>query len=206
MKVSLVVARGSGGAKVIPIPKFPFVIGRSPDCQLRPASIMVSNRHCAVEVRDGKVFLTDLKSTNGTYVNGGRLLGECELHPADKFQIGPLSFEVRIEAPAAVDQRTPLPPPRVQAGAEDDEAIAAVLLSMGEDGTPAAPSGPVDNTGVPTGGTEVRDAAPVAAGEAPKEEATKPEAAKSKAKPANENTSAAADELLKKYLRRPRKT
>ncbi|HEX4607682.1 MAG TPA: FHA domain-containing protein, partial [Urbifossiella sp.] len=56
MKVSLVVASGVHQGKAIPIVGPQFIIGRDPTCQLRPASQAVSKQHCAVLVRDGKVY------------------------------------------------------------------------------------------------------------------------------------------------------
>jgi pSer/pThr/pTyr-binding forkhead associated (FHA) protein len=69
MKLSLVVAEGVHKGKAIPVPVAEFVIGRDPDCQLRPSSPAISKRHCAVHVRADKVFVHDLGSTNATFVN-----------------------------------------------------------------------------------------------------------------------------------------
>jgi len=52
------------------------LIGRSPaKCQivLDPQYHQVSGAHCRVEFQDGFVSVTDLNSTNGTYLNGTRL-------------------------------------------------------------------------------------------------------------------------------------
>ena len=69
MKVSLVVASGSHAGRAIPLTGPQFLIGRDPQCQLRPASQAISKLHCAVVIRDGKVYLKDYGSTNGTTVN-----------------------------------------------------------------------------------------------------------------------------------------
>ena len=69
MKVSLVVASGVHQGKVIPITGSQFFIGRDAQCHLRPASQAISKRHCGVLVRDGKVYIKDYGSTNGTTVN-----------------------------------------------------------------------------------------------------------------------------------------
>ena len=67
MKVSLVVASGVHQGKAIPIAGSQFVIGREEGCQLRPASPAISKKHCAVRVRDGRVFLEDFGSTTGHF-------------------------------------------------------------------------------------------------------------------------------------------
>jgi pSer/pThr/pTyr-binding forkhead associated (FHA) protein len=218
MKLSLVVlTAGTSKGKIIPIPRSPFVIGRDAKCHLRPASAMVSNRHCTLEIREGKVYVTDLGSTNGTFINEDRLEKDAarELRNTDRLMIGPLAFESRIESSASVDQRTPLPStkaPSTKPG--DDDAVAALLLSM-QDGDPPSGATTLDSQGVPTGGTEVGSAgveppsdmtqtAIVGEGEDTKNDDGKKGQAKAQAN-SNKTTAAVAEELLKKYLRRPRK-
>jgi predicted component of type VI protein secretion system len=52
-------------------------------------------------VKQGKLFLVDLGSAEGTFVNDNKISAEVELKPKDKVKVGPLLFEVKIEAPAA---------------------------------------------------------------------------------------------------------
>lgn len=211
MKINLVVSLpGNPDGKSIPVTRWPFLIGRDGKCSLRPSSAVVSNRHCAIEVRGDDVIVVDLKSTNGTFVNGVRVEKESEIHDGDKVQVGPLVFAVRIERSVPVDQPTPLPParkPAPPAPAEDD-AVAAVLLSMTEGDEPATASGSVDATGVPTGGTEIlktQDIPVPADASANGQKADGKKEKADKAKAAAQTTSSVADEILKKYLRRPRK-
>src|SRR5438034_2576497 len=106
MKLSLVVNDGVHKGKVIPIPLKQFVIGRDPQCHLRPASPIISKRHCALLVKGGKVFVRDFGSTNGTFVNDEPVKGERQLSHDDLLKIGPLSFRVNIEAATPVDKPT----------------------------------------------------------------------------------------------------
>src|SRR5205823_9870352 len=70
MKLSLVVLTpGKTEGKILSIPLAQFVIGRDPQCHLRPASLSITTRHCALIQRDGKAFVRDFDSTNGTFVN-----------------------------------------------------------------------------------------------------------------------------------------
>src|SRR5947208_13548005 len=101
MKLSLVVAQGVHTGKVIPITLPQFVIGRDPQCQLRPASPAISKRHCAVLVRGGKVFVQDFGSTNGTFVNDEPVKGEVEVKDGDRFKAGPLEFTISLQTTAA---------------------------------------------------------------------------------------------------------
>jgi pSer/pThr/pTyr-binding forkhead associated (FHA) protein len=96
MKLSLLVKRAQGGFQEIPIRLPQFLIGRDPDCHLRPVSPLVSKRHCAIIIREGKAFLKDFESTNGTLHNGRLLKGEIELADGDEFKVGPLVFKVKL--------------------------------------------------------------------------------------------------------------
>src|SRR3954453_16962067 len=109
MKLSLQVSVGKAAGKVISITVPQFLIGRDPQCHLRPASPIISKRHCALLVKGGKVFVRDFGSTNGTFVNDEPVKGERQLSHDDLLKIGPLSFRVNIEAATPVDKPTPLP-------------------------------------------------------------------------------------------------
>jgi pSer/pThr/pTyr-binding forkhead associated (FHA) protein len=197
MKLSLVVLTpGKTEGKVIPITLSQFVIGRDPQCHLRPASAVISKRHCALLVRDGKVFLRDFESTNGTFLNDQPVKGEVEARNEDRLKVGPLLFGVRVEATASPPVNRPTPTPSVNkpAAAEtgDDESIAAMLLSLQDDsgsdtGSPSE---------VPEGSTVMEMPAPAEPGaEAGKDKEKKKETG---------NTSSAAKAILEKYMRRPR--
>ena len=93
MKLSLVVQTpGHNQGKVLEIKLSPFVIGRDPQCHLRPASSRIGKRHCAVLQRDNKVFVRDFESINGTFVNDEQVQGEVELHDGDRLRMGRLLF------------------------------------------------------------------------------------------------------------------
>jgi pSer/pThr/pTyr-binding forkhead associated (FHA) protein len=196
MKLWLQVADGPHQGKEIPIKLAQFIIGRDPQCQLRPASSMISRRHCAILIRQGKVFLRDFGSTNGTQVNDKRVEGEIELHDQDRIHIDPLNFIMRIDRADAAAKVAPMP-----ATDADDESIAALLLEVGEDGSSGMP---LSDSGVPTGSTVMQmNALPEEGGEpsvAPAEAQSKAE--KTKAEQAN--TANAAKALLEKYARRRR--
>src|SRR3954462_10006145 len=99
MKLSLVVmTEGKQRGKVIPVTLAQFLIGRDPQCHLRPASPVISKRHCALLVRDQKAFLRDFDSTNGPFLNDEPVKGEVELHDGDQLKCGPLTFRVQLEA------------------------------------------------------------------------------------------------------------
>ena len=98
MLVKLRVLRGSHAGKEIRIPIPHFLIGRGEECHLRPASDLISRKHCALLVEEQRVVLQDFGNKNGTFVNGRRVEGTWVLEPGDVLQIGPLHFEVAIES------------------------------------------------------------------------------------------------------------
>ncbi len=52
----------------------------------------ISRRHCQVVNQGGAFTLTDLRSTNGTFVNGNRLTTPAPLNDGDLINIGPYRF------------------------------------------------------------------------------------------------------------------
>ena len=97
MQVKLRVVCGNHAGKEIRVPLPQFVIGRGEQCHLRPASDVISRKHCALVLEDHRVVLHDFGSKNGTYVNGERVDGTLILQAGDALQVGPLKFEVVIE-------------------------------------------------------------------------------------------------------------
>ena len=77
-----------------------IVIGRGSDCNLRLSSPQVSRRHCFLRVgRDG-VSITDLDSSNGTYLNGQRIPSgrRAEIADGARLALGPVQFLVSIRS------------------------------------------------------------------------------------------------------------
>src|SRR3954453_23245649 len=104
----LVLTPGKQEGKTIEVKLPQFLVGRDPQCHLRPASALISKRHCALIQRDGKAFVRDFGSTNGTYVNEERVEGERELHNDAQLKIGPIQLTVCLEVSAA-PPKTPKP-------------------------------------------------------------------------------------------------
>ncbi|MEI6626311.1 MAG: FHA domain-containing protein [Thermoleophilia bacterium] len=76
-----------GAAVVLDQPE--VLLGRDP----RAAAVLdgddfVSGRHAMVRARGGAPTVTDLGSTNGTYVNGDRIAAETPLHEGDELAVG----------------------------------------------------------------------------------------------------------------------
>jgi hypothetical protein len=74
----------------------PLTIGRAEDNTLAlPGDEFASGHHARIESQRDGVWILDLGSTNGTFVNGARLDGRRKLREGDVVQIG--DTELRFE-------------------------------------------------------------------------------------------------------------
>ena len=105
MKTSLKVVGGKNDGREIPIKVSKFVIGRGEKAHLRSSSDLVSRQHTLIRVKDGKVTIEDLKSRNGTFVNGQKIEGVHVAKPGDKLRVGRLQLEMQIDMAAAGAKR-----------------------------------------------------------------------------------------------------
>jgi hypothetical protein len=64
---------GDRQTQALPLEIYPFTIGRARDCHLIIDHTQVSRLHATLQWDHEQVVLTDLESTNGTFVNGERL-------------------------------------------------------------------------------------------------------------------------------------
>ncbi|HTM22309.1 MAG TPA: FHA domain-containing protein, partial [Kofleriaceae bacterium] len=73
----------------------------------------VSKRHARIVLKDGKFIIVDLKSTNGTYVNGRKIASPLVVKDTDKIYIG--DFILGVEEPgragAGFDSVNDIPAP-----------------------------------------------------------------------------------------------
>src|SRR4051812_14896377 len=103
MDVQLVVVKGNPRGRTLSFGPGDYLFGRGTECHVRPESEWVSRQHCLLSVTSDAIQLKDLGSTNGTLVNGQRLVGERDLAHGDTIQVGPLALRVHfstdIQAP-----------------------------------------------------------------------------------------------------------
>jgi sigma-B regulation protein RsbU (phosphoserine phosphatase) len=84
----LLVLDENGPPRRVPLRSLPVVIGRQSPADIVLDGTTVSRRHCRFDLQDGKLRLTDLQSTNGTYVNGARLTGPVLLDDGAAIEVG----------------------------------------------------------------------------------------------------------------------
>jgi len=71
-----------------------MTIGRNPDNDIVIKDPYVSGNHARFYVKNDKLFVEDLNSTNGTFVNGKRISKVEKLQEGDIIEIGRVSFKV----------------------------------------------------------------------------------------------------------------
>lgn len=69
------------------------VIGRDEACDVKIPGTHLSRRHAEITVRENRLHIKDLGSTNGTFVNGERI-DEADVVPGDEVRFDLLSFFV----------------------------------------------------------------------------------------------------------------
>lgn len=85
------------GSAVLEVAVNRALIGRDLDCDIRVVNKEVSRHHAVIYTEDGKTFVKDLSSSNGTFVNGVRISAESSpLVAGDAVVLGELSFTFRM--------------------------------------------------------------------------------------------------------------
>jgi pSer/pThr/pTyr-binding forkhead associated (FHA) protein len=85
--------------------QLPCVIGRSADADLIFSDPSISQRHARLEEHRGEIWIEDLKSANGVYVNGQRIAEKVLLKSGDLIQLGRSHFQLAT-GPRAISQKT----------------------------------------------------------------------------------------------------
>lgn len=69
-----------------------FLIGRGADCDLRLRDLNISRHHCLIRIRPDEITLSDLGSSNGTYVNGTRVVSQVALKSGDEITVADFHY------------------------------------------------------------------------------------------------------------------
>jgi len=91
----------------IPI-KQDMVLGRQAECDLQLTEGHASRKHAKFFFAEDAVWLEDLNSANGTFVNGAKITGKVKLASGDRlrFDVEEFDFRVPSAAPAVDDGKT----------------------------------------------------------------------------------------------------
>jgi len=94
---SIILTEKGGGTRRLAFAAEEITIGRVDENDVCLPRGNISKKHTRIICKDGAIVVLDLKSTNGTYVNGKRLNGPQVVRPSDKIYIG--DFILHVEPP-----------------------------------------------------------------------------------------------------------
>jgi pSer/pThr/pTyr-binding forkhead associated (FHA) protein len=77
---------------------FPFVIGQHSECDAQVPQLCASRRQCELFLQGDEVWIQDLGSRNGTFLNNERLDEPRPLHDRDLIEFSLSAFRVRLPA------------------------------------------------------------------------------------------------------------
>lgn len=133
----LVMRAGPTPGKVIPLTKSELLIGRDPSNDIVINDAEVSRKHARITVQAGGFVIEDLGSTNGTFINGQRLLGPHVLRAGEVILFGEnvsLVFEAVYDENATLvapvspqPEYAPAPPPSPPRMTPDYSVREAIL-------------------------------------------------------------------------------
>src|SRR5262245_33823733 len=120
--IKLTLTEKGGEPKVLTFDKNEITIGRVSGNDIVLAKGNISKRHSRLTMKDGgNMEIADLKSTNGTYVNGRKIAGPTAIASTDRIYVG--DFLIGIDGPGeagglhsaasstSAARRLPVPPP-----------------------------------------------------------------------------------------------
>lgn len=85
---------GNDKKLLIPIKKDSFVVGRNQDSDLYLKSDDISRQHAIFRCSGSEIFVEDLQSTNGTFVNHKRIKRSTQVKAGDDVYFGDLKFKL----------------------------------------------------------------------------------------------------------------
>jgi len=126
---SITVTEKGGEQRRLDFDKPEITIGRVQGNDVILPKGNVSKRHARIVLKDGKFIIVDLKSTNGTYVNGRKITSPLVVKETDKIYIGDFILGVEESGGAGAQAGRGEPAPRM-------DGQPAPLPPMGHDHQP----------------------------------------------------------------------
>jgi hypothetical protein len=82
------------------------IVGRGPECQITIDDPMLSRRHARIDLSGAKPAIEDLRSRNGTQLNGRPLVGRAVLEDGDRIRLGTQELVFVVPGPVKRKFRT----------------------------------------------------------------------------------------------------
>ncbi len=113
MNAKLVIVGGDAKSTSVSLKRLPATIGRAREATITLPHTLVSRQHCEIFEKDDQLFVKDLKSLNGTYVNNQKISDSTPLLDGQLLTLGNVTFRAvydaieQLEIPlAAAEQST----------------------------------------------------------------------------------------------------
>jgi predicted component of type VI protein secretion system len=141
--MKLAIEDEAGTRSIVPFGTDPIVVGRGTEgVTFRLADRNVSRRHARFVRQNGAIFVEDLGSLTGTWVNGEKIAGKRRLRDGDLVQIGDYDLAVLAEGQALAPDAPPPLPAAPRADASTTQKLPAYVEPTPAAVTPPAPALP----------------------------------------------------------------
>lgn len=161
---ALRVLNGASAGKIFNLKSGKNLLGRSPHCDIHIPSNGISKEHCEVHVYPDKIVIADLKSSNGTFLNGVRIQS-ATMRLGDKMGTHDVIFDivpaqspaVRSMQPAQVAQYQQNPLAVSQGGMQLGQVQPQQVAQPGDQEAAAAASVPQYRNIFEQGADQIQD-------------------------------------------------
>lgn len=157
LEASLIVVGGEAADREIRL-RLPAVIGRGREVDVVVSHSLVSRLHCELFEREGRLFVRDLQSLNGTYVNNFRIVEEEPLLPGQLLTLGNVTFRAQYELspqPAAAAEESPARPAPGRTKAAPPATALPVGAGAGGQAEELSPADLIATISAPAGGSDL---------------------------------------------------
>ena len=95
MTMLIEILSGRMDGKQYKVNSFPVSLGRLPDNTVEiQFDDFISRKHCTIFEDQGLVYIADLKSSNGTYVNDKLIINSTQLKTGDEILLGQTRLKI----------------------------------------------------------------------------------------------------------------
>lgn len=118
IKAKLIVVGGDTKRTEVSLKKLPVTIGRAKEASITLPHSLVSRKHCELFEKNDKLFVRDLNSLNGTYLNNERITETHSILPGQLLTLGNVTFR----ASYSLDSENETTPKAVPNGSQQPNA------------------------------------------------------------------------------------
>ncbi|MCH7610981.1 MAG: FHA domain-containing protein [Chloroflexi bacterium] len=138
------IKEGSQAGATFPLSEEPVIIGREQGVAILLDDEESSRRHAQISWEVGQFIITDMGSTNGTFVNGTKIAAPHMLRPDDEIMVGKTTLVFQVtETPVTFAVEAPATEAPATEPAETEEFVAEAPQAEAPKAEAPAPAGDV---------------------------------------------------------------